>query len=108
MASSGGGYDGRGEQEDGEVVTTSPPDGFARSARRCRRSSSWRTGDAGAACREAARMGGADLLGIYYRHGDHVALCLRAAGRGYPEVFVDDDRQDVLYLWKKRRAGASR
>jgi hypothetical protein len=57
-------------------------------------------GDGG--CR--ARMGGADLLGIYYRHGDHVALCLRAAGRGYPERFVDDDRQDVLYLWRVRQA----
>jgi hypothetical protein len=25
-----------------------------------------------------------------------------AAGRGYPERFVDDDRQDVIYLWRVR------
>jgi hypothetical protein len=48
------------------------------------------------------------MNGIHYRDSDHLALCLRAAGQGYPERFVDDDSQDVLYLWKKRRAGASR
>jgi hypothetical protein len=43
------------------------------------------------------------MKGIYHRHGDHLALCLRAAGRGgYPERIVDDDRQDVLYLWRVR------
>jgi hypothetical protein len=61
------------------------------------------TDEGGGRCR--ARMGGADLRGIYSRTGDRLVLCLRAAERGYPERFADDDRQDVLYLERVRTAG---
>jgi hypothetical protein len=50
------------------------------------------------------RLGGVEMLGIYRRWDDRLWLCLRAAERGYPTRFVDDDRQDVLML-RRVRAG---